>query len=306
MGRFKPKFRNLFILILLILVLFAAGQAEARVIFFQEDPVGDENGPGDFLYPTHRHFDPYEGLFDLTSIKIEEEGDYYIFQLAFARITDPWQSRYGFSHPLIEIYIDNLDGGEVIPFRPGSGIVFSPRAPWDYLLKCTGWWVRGFTPADRREIAEGGIPWNAQENPWDIPGASAQVLDDGKTIEIVVPAEAFKVEGNIYVLIGSFDPFGPDHFRDIRPEAGAWEFGGAADGEYYPRTLDILVPQGKRQSSILSSYDREKENYARLEPVSIGSRNPSWLTRPFWILTIALIIAGAALLWRRRDIFFGE
>lgn len=273
------------------LYLFSAA-AGARVLFSLDEPVGDENGPGSYQYPTHKHFAPHKGLFDLTCFVIKKEGEYFLFELSFVHISDPWQSRYGFSHPLIEIYFDNREGGDTLPFRPGSRIRFPSRAPWDFLLKCTGWWIRGFSPEDRQALKEDNISWNAFENPFDLEGADGRVLEDGRTVQIKVPVKYLDLTGNIYVLIGSFDPFGQDHFRDVAQRPGSWEFGGGVEGEYHPRVIDILDAKGKSQKEILGSFSIEEKQYALLEPIPVGKKTLP-VSSPFiWIGFVLLLIGG--------------
>ena len=76
----------------IFLLLFALGAGGGSEVFFQQkDPLGDDNGPGTYLYPRNVAFEPYEGLFDLIGFSVwREKEEEILFDLQMAKITNPW------------------------------------------------------------------------------------------------------------------------------------------------------------------------------------------------------------------------
>ncbi len=231
-----------------------------KEIAFFDDPLNDDYGFGEYVYPKNDAFKPFEGLWDIDTMKIIENEDSLVFQISFPEMTNPWNAPKGFSHQLINIYIDSKDGGRTDTFSPGARVSFSETHPWDYFIKVAGW------------PSYGQVLGNANG---DIIPESVQVeADTGeKLINVILNKEAIEF-GNkmaIYVLSGSQDGYGPDHFRSITPKPSEWTLGGYPSdaGEYAPFVLDIIVPDGYKQEDILSSYDKEQKQYPVLQPLIV-------------------------------------
>lgn len=262
--------------VVVVIVMFSSsfvwGQEE--IIFSVQDPVADDFGPGSYNYPTADIFKSMEGLFDITSFKIAEDNQNYIFIFEFKKLTDPWQSKFGFSLPLIELYIDNEKGGSTELFRKGANINLNSNHPWNKLLKISGWWVRLYRPEDKGKEATNFS--KASQSPWDIKNCEVKVT--GEKIKLKIPQEKIGSLSNtwIYVLVGSFDPFGLDHFRGVKKSLSTWYFADFSDNnlKYVPRVIDVVLPDGQKQKKVLSNYD---DNYPVLKPIKItgfsNSRN---------------------------------
>lgn len=260
-------------------------------ILDMEDPIGDDHGPGTYLYPTHAQFAPHEGLLDIEHFRVDALGEHIRFQITFGAITNPWKAPEGFSHQLIQIYIDHEPGGETRPFFPGANVVFSPKAPWDTMLKVTGYGSYLFHATDKRI-----------DEPEPYKASRVQVLSDNKTIEITIPMGRWigwdaLMDASFYLLVGSQDGFGPDNYRAVKKDVSEWYFSGGDDSGYCPNVIDILTPKGKSQHRILSSYDSETRLLAVIEPVH--RPNP---VRMGLIYLLAVAI-GLALWysWHKRD-----
>ncbi len=232
-----------------------------RLVASFVDPKGDEHGPGSYTYPKDPAFKPFHGLFDLLQINVLENDEAYVFQFYFGEMTNPWGAPKGFSHQLINIYLDTKSGGRTDTYKEGARVQFDPSHPWDYFVKVAGWPSYGqlLATADGEEI----------------PGGVRVEADPGeKVINVIVFKKYIKVEGDkiyAYFIVGSQDGYGPDHFRPVTPEAGQWTLGGYPKdaGDYGPYVVDIVVPQGHTQEEILSSYDPASKKFATLLPVEI-------------------------------------
>jgi len=210
------------------------GGENQTVYFYAVDPEGDDYGPGSYVYPRNKAFQPYKGLFDLLAFKVlaGAEPEKIYFDVTIHTVTNPWAAPEGFIHPVVHIYISTDKNGWVQPLDPGPKVVFNQKYPWRYALTAIGW-------------ESSALYYPNAQGKLEKTGLSPQVLGDGRTIRLQVPEKLIgrpKKDWRYYVLVGSYDGFGPGFFRDIKQESGDWVFGGGLESEGEPRVLDLLAP----------------------------------------------------------------
>ena len=91
------------------------------------DPKGDDNGPGEYIYPTDAVYTP--GSFDLTELEVEAKGKNINFKTSVnQRLDDPWGMDVGFAVQMIFIFIDtdNAEGSGHTEGLPGLNVQFAP------------------------------------------------------------------------------------------------------------------------------------------------------------------------------------
>ncbi|NMB46978.1 MAG: hypothetical protein GX998_11295 [Firmicutes bacterium] len=233
-----------------------------QVVLSMEDRAGDDYGAGNITYPLHNVFEP--GLFDLRRVHVWYDDHHLYFDISFARISNPWNAPEGFFHQLIDIYVDAEPGGYTQPVAPGPGVQFSADAGWEYRLRVQPW---------------GGSQWlDARSDPGKAYPVEVLVLPDEKTIRAGVPLTATDPPHKgwrYYVLVGGFDTFGPDHYRQVKETATQWSFGGgsSADG---PHVIDILdTGSGKRnQKAQLSGKNSSPHGVPVILPMGPGVSLP--------------------------------
>jgi carbohydrate-binding DOMON domain-containing protein len=259
-----------FLLIIVFLIVYSILQSggateEEPGIFAITDPVGDDNGPGTYQYPTNEVFRSDQGLFDLTGFSIKNDGEDYLLRFSFAELTDPWKGKFGFSLPLIQVYIDNLEGGSIELFREGANVRLDSRHPWDKLLKLSGWWLRVYQPADRDKKDDF---WEMEENPWEVSDAQVETVGNDILLRINQDITGRLEGAHLFLLVGGFDPFGPDHFRKIEGQISSWVFADLRHDNLSmaPRVIDLVLPAGREQSKVLADFN---ENYPVIYPVYV-------------------------------------
>ncbi|MDA8226988.1 MAG: hypothetical protein M0T74_04675 [Desulfitobacterium hafniense] len=232
------------------------------VLFEMEDPSGDDFGPGTYRYPTGAIFAPQKGLLDLIKFKVTADNKFYYFDTTMARISNPWGAPEGFSHPIINIYIDAYPNeGKTETFREGAYVDFDLDHGWEYFIKVTGW----------KKTALYGYK--------DLTGApglkkdiETRLLEDGKTIRVKVPQAYLANPENwyYYVLVGSLDGAGPDNFRPVMAQTSLWQLGGGTNTNYDPNVIDLLAPEkgAKTQQAQLGSYSLKNGTLAVISPVA--------------------------------------
>jgi len=277
-----------FILIIVFFLIFNnLALAEESIILEVDDQLNDDYGPGTYQYPTDKAFQG-EGLFDITSFSISEVGEEYRFNISFANLTDPWRSKYGFSLPLIEIYIGKKGTGISDLRKEGANVNLDPEYPWSTLLKISGWWVRAYTPEDINNEED---VWDIENNPADLEDLDLEVKDN--TISFVINKDIIGdlKDAHLYVLVGSYDPFGPDNFRSINSDKNSWSFSDISNDnlENAPRVIDILLAEGIDQTEILSEYT---EDYPTIVPIKVQSKVNSVLYLPYAMLLVILLLLG--------------
>lgn len=282
--RFFPV---LLVICLLTVVGACAGDQERGEIYFSaEDPERDDNGPGTYIYPRDPAFAPYEGLFDLLAFKVwSDGGENVYFDVTIKTVTNPWQAPEGFIHPVIHIYIVTGRGESTEPVNEGPRVIFSPQDPWEFCVTGIGW--------ENSAVYHPAVTGQWQETPINalyLPEENLIRLPVSKTI-IGIPGKNWRY----YVLIGSYDGFGPGFFREIKKEPDDWFFGGGGEGD--PRVIDMLAPgRGKyvQEKQMRPSQDGKP---ARLYPMGPEPK-VTW-----WIWLLPLLAAAVYLVFRRRPSF---
>ena len=225
-----------------------------------EDALGDETGDGDYSYPLASDFTPGSGLFDGTSMKISQSAWNARFEIEMAEMTDYWGLSNGFSHQIVQIYVDQ---GESTTGRTqmldGANAEVHPDWAWEVAISATG------EPGAVKAV-------NAATGETSAKGIEVSGDVDTKTITITVSKTVIGSDVPNYrfvVVLGSQDGFGTGKWRDVDATAKTWRLGGGADPspvdgvDYDPNIIDILLSDGD-QATMLGSYDVQAQQFAVL------------------------------------------
>lgn len=254
------------------------------VMWEAADPVGDDDGPGTYVYPANPAFSPFSGIFDLTGFRVLHDPDNVYFEIALARIANAWNAPDGFSHQLINVYVDTTsNAGRVDTLRDGPFVRFDSRHAWDFNIKIMGWGgTRVYLASDD------------PSSPGVYDGVFAEALPDGETIRATVskrvvgePSDVWKY----YVLVASQDGYGPDNHRPVMAAAAAWVFGGGSDLDVNPNVIDILAPESgpRSQHNQLGSWSESERRLAVLYPANADGRLALGV-RPVTVVVAALLV----------------
>lgn len=222
-----------------------------NVIYEMSDPVGDEYGD----YPTAPAFEPFHGIFDILNFKVGYDDDNFVVSMQFGEITNPWNAPSGFSHPIIQVYIDKdrvSGSGNMQPDQNPNVLIHEDFA-WETLVRADGW-----------------LKYGQFENKSEFGGvnAIADLLEKRITITAPLSAVGMPTDDWAYVvLVGSQDY---QAYRDRLTDAQTWKLGGGDDGPYDPNVIDMLVPEGVNQTDILSSYSVADQLQAKV--IGVGPK----------------------------------
>jgi carbohydrate-binding DOMON domain-containing protein len=222
------------------------------------DPIGDDNGPGTYKYPTGAEYKP--GAFDITEFQVIPQGDTVEFHVTVAsRIEDPWDSKAwggnGFSvqFAIVHIDTDHVAGSGVLDGIPGTNVRFKPDEAWDRVVL-----ISPQGPARINSEVETKAPqWK------DRIVVPRLTKVQGRTLIAIVDTAALggapKKSWGYNVLMQSNEGF-PDKgdllTRKVNEFEGQHRFGGGTDYNNDPQVMDILACPASAQAAILSAWNK--------------------------------------------------
>ena len=243
--------------------------------FTMSDPVGDDDGPGTYKYPTDAVYKP--GAFDITEFKVVPGPQQTEFHVTLnSRIEDPWDSPAwggnGFSVQMAFIHIDtdHAKGSGVRDGLPGTNVRFAEDEAWDRAIIIS---PQGATRVNS-EIDQKCPQWKDRIIVPRITRASGRTL-----IAVVDNAQlgsAPQESWGYQVLMQSNEGF-PDKTdlltRKVNEFEGQHRFGGGTDYNNDPHVMDILVPPDgdpvKKQHEILSKYNKAATTDVKPEDLAV-------------------------------------
>ena len=219
--------------------LLIAGSALAQSGVSFKDPVGDDNGPGKYTYPTDQVYK--RGSFDMTAFDVRINGKKVDFAVTFnTSLEDPWRMGGGFSVQMVFIAIKTGDGG----FKegpPGTNVTFADGNEWNKLV------ILSPQPLGKVK-SEVDEKMKAQAAGVVIP---TRVKGSGQTISGSVDLDALgggdPSKWGYQVLVQSNEgyPDGKDLLtRKVNEYEGQHRFGGGTDTDCAPHVMDILAGTG--------------------------------------------------------------
>lgn len=231
-----------------------------------DDALDDETGDGDYTYPLASDFAPGAGLFDITHLKVSQSAWNARFEITFDEMTDFWSLSNGFSHQIVQIYIDE---GETAHGREtmleGANARVDPAWAWELALSATG------EPGAVKTVS-------ALTGETSAKGIEVQADKETGVVTITLAKRLLDAEFadcRFIIVAGSQDGFGPGKWRDVDAEAKTWRLGGGADPspadglDYDPNIVDMLLPEGVDQAAMLGAYDVAGQQYAVLTGIEL-------------------------------------
>ncbi len=227
-----------------LLALAAFGARAQEVVF--KDPIGDDNGPGKYVYPTDPVYKP--GSFDLTELRVTQKGDKVTFAVSVnSDLEDPWAmpAPANFSVQMAFVFVKTGKGGFTKGI-PGLNVQFAPDDAWNKVV------ILSPQPAGR-------VKAEAREKAADllagivVPG---ETIGKGRTISATVDkkdlGDGDLTKWGYQVVMQSNEGF-PDKTdlltRKVNEFEGQHRFGGGTDFDCDPHVMDILAGHGKGDKS---------------------------------------------------------
>ena len=209
------------------------------------DPSGDDNGPGNYAYPTSGNFQP--GAYDLQEFQVYDAGTDVIFRVKTRDLTPTFGSPLGAQ--LLDVYVHVPGAGTTSTAAANATRNFqiAPAFAWSRLIQ-----VQGF--GQRYEDASGA--------PLGTVAISANQIS--RFITFRVPKASLGTPGpgwGFTVVLTGQDGFSSDQARGFQPTPQDFQFGvcAAASADPHctfnpglvPKAVDVITPPGVLQSDEL-------------------------------------------------------
>jgi hypothetical protein len=266
---------------------WSASAGEPRLVASFDDPAGDATGPGSYVLPGDSEFE--EGDFDLRRFAVFVDGDVVIFEVTLgAKFRKPATTQRSNSTPVelwnniyfqnIDIYIDTdrTPGSGSSVCIPGRRVAFAGGRTWEVAVVLTP------QPGPAREVTQGALGEGA-----DRIYFPRDLHTRGRTVIARVPVSflggpprkdwgySVQVSGARWERsFTAVDRLVGRHEVDAytMPVIGvreAWAFGGAPSGTAHPRVVDVLLPAGVDQRTVLGSFDSQTGAFAQVPFVEL-------------------------------------
>jgi len=231
--------------------------APGPLLFEADDPDGDDNGPGNFAYPTDPAF--HAGAYDLQQFQVFDVGDDVVFRVRTRDLTATFGSPLGAQMVDVHVHDPAATATSTAASFPQRNYAIAAPGAWSRLLEVQGFGQR-FIDASGATVGTIGIAANAIT----------------RYISFTVPKAALGgTPGSGWaftVVLTGQDGFSPDQARGFTPTPQDFQFGVCAsasadphctfDPGSVPKAMDVITPAGTLQSDEL--------DYTRPAPVTIA------------------------------------
>ncbi|WP_345782480.1 glycoside hydrolase family 97 catalytic domain-containing protein [Halorubrum sp. DM2] len=197
------------------------------------DPAGDDDGPGEYVYPTADAFEA--GAFDLRAFRTYETDDEYRFAFEVENLYDTFGGEFSPHYFLVYLRDPEADGGRTASLDD-IGLTAEFADPWQCRVDASGF-GSGVTDGDGATL---GTP-------------EVFVSFDANTAVVSIPKST--VGGDlsgweVLPVVGSEDR---GSLRAVEVDARDYVFGGAREGaaDNAPQIIDLITPEGVSQADAL-------------------------------------------------------
>jgi glucoamylase len=226
------------------------------LIFEATDPDGDDNGRGNYAYPTSDNFKP--GAFDIQQFQVFDTGDEIVFRLRTRDLTPTFGSPLGAQLVDVYVHVPGAAQTSTAASFPQRRYAITDAGAWSRLIE-----VQGF---GQRYVDAGGST---------LGNVSIRANAISRYITFSVPEASLGTPGpgwGFAVVLTGQDGFSPDQARGFAPTPQPFAFGVCpsasldphctVDPGSVPKAIDVLTPAGTSQADEL--------DYTLHSPVTIA------------------------------------
>ena len=215
------------------------------LIFSTDDPTGDDNGPGNYAYPTAGDF--HAGAFDLDRFQVYDTGSTVTFRVQTADLTPTFGSTNGAQ--LVDVYVSQPGAASTSTAAAYPQRNYTTVTPWSRLIEVQGFGNNLFRDATGASAGTVTVNANAVSRYTTFSVDKAAL---GGT-----PGSGW----SFAVALTGQDGFSSDQARSWAPTPQPYNFGVcatasssalcSADPSSVPKVMDALVPTGVSQATEL-------------------------------------------------------
>jgi glucoamylase len=212
------------------------------LLFEATDPDGDDNGPGNYAYPTSDAF--HDGAFDIETFQVYDDDPDVIFRVRTRDLSETFGSALGAQ--LVDIYVH--DPGAATTSTAAANLTrnfqIAPGSAWSRLIQ-----VQGF--GQRYEDATGATLGTVT--------VSGNAISRFITIRVAKSSLGMPTTGwGFTVVLTGQDGFSGDQARGFQATPQDFQFGVCAaassdahctvDPTTVPKLMDVVTPSGVSQA----------------------------------------------------------
>jgi len=217
------------------------------LLFDATDPDGDDNGPGNYAYPTASDFQP--GAYDMEDFQVYDTGSTVTFRVQTRNLSPTFGSAIGAQ--LVDIYVHEPSAAATSTAAsfPQRNYAIAASDAWSRLIE-----VQGF---GQRFVDASGTSVGSVDNIKGNPVSRYITFSVDKTALGGTPASGWAFT----VTLTGQDGFSADQARAFTSTPGAYSFGVCAtastdphctvDPATVPKVMDTITPTGVVQSDEL-------------------------------------------------------
>jgi len=225
-------------------------KAPGTLLFSAADPDGDDNGPGNYAYPTSSNFQP--GAYDLEAFEVYDAGERIVFRVRTRDLTPTFGSPLGAQLVDVYVHIPGQPATTASSFQTPTGnprhYTIDPSGAWSRLIEVQGFGQRYVDSSNQTTLGQVDIKANdvSRYITFSVTKAS---------LGTPVPGWAFTV-----VLTGQ-EGGNPDQARAFQPTPQEFRFGvcatASSDGhctfnpDAVPKAMDVFTTPAFPQSTEL-------------------------------------------------------
>ncbi|MFW5714188.1 MAG: glucodextranase DOMON-like domain-containing protein, partial [Brevefilum sp.] len=241
---------------------------ETAIVLEVQDPVGDDYGPGTYVYPEDAVFK--ESVFDANSFSVGYDQENLVLKFGFVGpVENPWGSPNGLSLQTLDVYIDT-DPDSATGARqllPGRNAALVEGSGWEYVV-----WAEGWNPQVMQVDPETGSAVAYSE-----ASSALKINVDTAKNEVVIRVPLYffgeeEPENWAYAAVvlsqEGYPSEGVWRVRDIAPTPAQYLLGGAPADVNHTRIIDLILPEDapQDQAELLSRYPSTQDAIDTLSP----------------------------------------
>jgi carbohydrate-binding DOMON domain-containing protein len=209
------------------------------------DPDDDDNGPGNYAYPTSSNF--HAGAFDIQEFQVYDAGTDVIFRLKTRDLTETFGSPLGAQLVDVYVHVPGAVTTSTAAANPTRNFTIAPSFAWSRLIQVQGFGQR-YIDASGATLGTASISANAISRfiTFSVPKASLGTPGSGWGFTVVLTGQ---------------DGFSPDQARGFAATPQDFQFGVCAtasgdphcafDPALVPKAVDVITDAGVQQSTEL-------------------------------------------------------
>jgi glucoamylase len=215
------------------------------LLYETADPLGDDNGPGNYAYPTDGAFKP--GAYDIEQFQVFDAGDRIVFRLRTKDLTSTFGSPLGAQLVDLYVHVPGASPTSTAASFPQRNYAIAAGGAWSRLIEVQGFGER-YVGASGATLGDVSISANR---------VLRYITFSVTKASLGTPAAGW---GFTVVLAGQ-DGFSSDQARGFTPTPQGFQFGVCATANATPRctfppgqvpkAIDVLVPAGATQGDEL-------------------------------------------------------